>query len=52
MFTDLVVAAGPDPADAKKILKPATYSEIVRKAGALNGIGAGQAEEEPPNRDD
>lgn len=43
-LTDLVVAAGTDPAEARKALKPATYSEIVREAGALNGMGSGQAE--------
>lgn len=43
-LTDLVVKAGTDPADAKKALKPETYSEIVREAGALTSMGAGEAE--------
>ncbi|MGM0347255.1 hypothetical protein [Streptomyces sp. Adlamb9] len=43
-LTDLAIKAGTDPAEAKKALKPATYSEIVRKAGALTSMGAAQAE--------
>ncbi|MFJ8495271.1 hypothetical protein ACIRBZ_44135 [Streptomyces sp. NPDC094038] len=43
-LTDLVVKAGTDPADAKKVLEPSTYSEIVREAGALTPMGAAQAE--------
>ncbi|MEV0478291.1 hypothetical protein, partial [Streptomyces prunicolor] len=43
-LTDLVVNAGTAPADAKKALRPATYSEIVREAGALTPMGSGQAE--------
>jgi len=43
-LTDLVVNAGTAPDDAKKALKPAPYSEIVRKAGALMPMGAGEAE--------
>ncbi|AZQ36594.1 hypothetical protein EJ357_26745 [Streptomyces cyaneochromogenes] len=43
-LTDLVVKAGTDPADAKKALKPTTYSEIVREAGTLAPMGAAEAE--------
>lgn len=43
-LTDLVVRAGTDPDEAKKALKPAPYSEIVREAGALTPMGAGEAE--------
>ncbi|MFJ7116577.1 hypothetical protein ACIQW4_25845 [Streptomyces albogriseolus] len=38
-LTNLVVNAGTDPAEAKKVLKPATYSEIVREAGGLTPMG-------------
>ncbi|MGW2688745.1 hypothetical protein ACWC6I_36980 [Streptomyces sp. NPDC001414] len=43
-LTDLVVKAGTEPDDAKKALKPATYSEIVREAGALTTMQATEAE--------
>ncbi|MFJ8249953.1 hypothetical protein [Streptomyces sp. NPDC094466] len=43
-LTELVVNAGTAPDDAKKALKPAPYSEIVREAGALMPMGAGEAE--------
>ncbi|MBZ6256821.1 hypothetical protein KVH22_14885 [Streptomyces olivaceus] len=39
-LTDLVVNAGTDPAEAKKALRPATYSEIVREAGGLTSMGS------------
>lgn len=41
---DLVVAAGTDPADAKKVLRSPDYKEIVREAGAQTPMGADQAE--------
>ncbi|MEU4685335.1 hypothetical protein [Streptomyces xinghaiensis] len=43
-LTDLMGNAGTAPADAKKALKPATYSEIVREAGALTPMGSREAE--------
>ncbi|MFE6480943.1 hypothetical protein [Streptomyces rochei] len=43
-LTDLVVKAGTDLADAKKALRPAKYSEIVRAAGSLTPMGANEAE--------
>lgn len=43
-LTDLAVKAGTDPAVAKKALKPAQYSEIVREAGDLTPMGATEAE--------
>ncbi|GGY10460.1 hypothetical protein [Streptomyces anandii] len=43
-LTDLVIKAGTDSADAKRVLKPATYSEIVREAGALTPMGSAEAE--------
>ncbi len=43
-LTALVVNAGTAPRDAKKALKPAPYSELVREAGALMPMGGGEAE--------
>ncbi|WP_030911052.1 hypothetical protein [Streptomyces sp. NRRL F-5126] len=43
-LTDLVVKAGTKPDDAKQALKPATYSEIVREAGALASMQGTEAE--------
>ncbi|WP_435271885.1 hypothetical protein [Streptomyces parvulus] len=42
-LTDLVIKAGTDPADAKRVLKPATYSEVVWEAGALTPMGSAEA---------
>lgn len=38
-LTDLVIKAGTDPDNAKKALRPPTYSEIVREAGTLTPMG-------------
>ncbi|MCW8379617.1 hypothetical protein [Streptomyces justiciae] len=43
-LTDLVVAAGTDPGDAKKALRSPDYKDIVREAGVQSAMGADQAE--------
>lgn len=43
-LTDLVVAAGTDPDDAKKALRSPDYKDIVREAGVQTAMGADQAE--------
>lgn len=43
-LTDLVIRAGTNAADAKKVLRPVPYSEVVREAGALMPMGAAEAE--------